>query len=104
MRQLNGVYTQISNRRHGRTGHLFQGRYKAILVDKDAYFLEVSRYVVLNAVRAGMVKQPGMWRWSSYNATAGFESCPGWLKAESVLAQFGRDRGLARRRYKEFVQ
>ena len=62
MRQLNGVYTQISNRRHGRTGHLFQGRYKAILVDKDAYFLEVSRYVVLNAVRAGMVKQPGKCR------------------------------------------
>jgi putative transposase len=103
MRQLNGVYTQISNRRHGRTGHLFQGRYKAILVDQDAYFLEVSRYVVLNAVRAGMVKQPGKWQWSSYNATAGFESCPGWLKAEGLLAQFGRDRGLARRRYKEFV-
>lgn len=57
MRQLNGVYTQISNRRHRRTGHLFQGRYKAILVDKDFYFLEVSRYVVLNAVRARMVKQ-----------------------------------------------
>jgi REP-associated tyrosine transposase len=103
MRQLNGVYTQISNRRHGRTGHLFQGRYKSILVDKDAYFLEVSRYVVLNAVRAGMVKQPEKWQWSSYNATAGFESCPGWLKAEGLLAQFGRDRGLARRRYKEFV-
>jgi putative transposase len=103
MRQLNGVYTQLSNRRHRRTGHLFQGRYKAILVDRDAYFLEVSRYVVLNAVRAGMVKQPGRWRWSSYNATAGFESCPGWLRAEGLLAQFGRERGLARRRYQEFV-
>jgi hypothetical protein len=103
MRQLNGVYTQVSNRRHGRTGHLFQGRYKAVLVDRDAYFLEVSRYVVLNAVRAGMVKEPGRWRWSSYNATAGFESCPDWLKAEGLLAQFGRGRVLARRRYQEFV-
>jgi len=66
MRQLNGVYTQASNRRHGRIGHLFQGRYKAILVDRDAYLLELTRYVVLNPVRAGMVAHPGDWRWSSY--------------------------------------
>ena len=59
MRQLNGVYTQASNRRHRRTGHLFQGRYKAILVDADAYLLELTRYVVLNPVRAGIVKDPG---------------------------------------------
>ena len=59
MRQLNGVYTQASNRRHKRTGHLFQGRYMAILVDEDAYLLELARYVVLNPVRAGMVKAPG---------------------------------------------
>jgi REP element-mobilizing transposase RayT len=66
MRQLNGVYTQASNRRHQRTGHLFQGRYKAILVDADAYLLELTRYVVLNPVRAGMVSAPGLWSWSSY--------------------------------------
>ena len=55
MRQLNGVYTQASNRRHGRIGHLFQGRFKGILVDKDAHLLELTRYVVLNPVRAGLV-------------------------------------------------
>ncbi|MEF8793266.1 MAG: transposase [Thiohalorhabdus sp.] len=65
MRQLNGVFTQYSNRRHGRTGHLFQGRYKAILVDGDSYLLELARYVVLNPVRAGMVRNPGDWPWSN---------------------------------------
>ena len=63
MRQLNGVYTQRSNRRHERVGHLFQGRYKAILVDGDAYLLELSRYVVLNPVRAGIVEAPEEWHW-----------------------------------------
>jgi len=58
MRHLNGMYTQASNRRHGRTGHLFQGRFKAILVDKDSYLLELVRHVVLNLVRAKMVKLP----------------------------------------------
>ena len=56
MRQLNGVYTQTVNRRHHRSGHVFQGRYKGILVERDSYLLELSRYVVLNPVRAGMVK------------------------------------------------
>lgn len=59
MRHVNGVYTQAFNRRHGKVGHLFQGRFKAILVDREAYLLEVCRYVELNPVRAGMVKQPG---------------------------------------------
>jgi len=63
MRQLNGVYTQISNRRHGRVGHLFQGRFKAVLVEKESYLLELARYVVLNPVRAGLVSHPGDWRW-----------------------------------------
>lgn len=71
MRQLNGVYTQYGNRRHGRVGHLFQGRYKAILVQKESYLLEVSRYIVLNPVRARMVRSAGDWAWSSYRATAG---------------------------------
>lgn len=104
MRQLNGVYTQVSNRRHRRVGHIFQGRYKAILVDQDAYWLEVSRYVVLNPVRAGMVKEPGSWQWSSYNATVGVQSPPDWLKVDGLLAQFGQKRGFARRRYKSFVE
>ena len=68
MRHINGIYTQAYNRRHAQVGHLFQGRFKAVLVDKDAYFLEVCRYVDLNPVRASRVTQPGDWAWSSYRA------------------------------------
>jgi putative transposase len=82
MRHLNGVYTQAFNRRHGKVGHLFQGRFKAILVDRDAYLLEVCRYVELNPVRAGMVAAPGDWPWSSYRAHVGAlgdQPGPPWL-------------------------
>jgi len=103
MRQLNGVYTQASNRRHGRLGHLFQGRYKAILVDGDAYLLALTRYVVLNPVRAGMVAHPGGWRWSSYPDTVGERSPPAWLTTDGVLAQFASDRREAVRCYTAFV-
>jgi REP element-mobilizing transposase RayT len=71
MRQLNGVYTQDTNRRHGLVGHLFQGRFKAILVERDAYLMELGRYVVLNPVRAGMVREAQDWAWSSYRAMVG---------------------------------
>ena len=103
MRQLNGVYTQYSNRRHGRGGHLFQGRYKAVLVDNEAYLLELIRYVVLNPVRASMVEEPGQWPWSSFNAVMGRAACPEWLETDGLLAQFGEQRGMARRRYRRFV-
>ncbi len=66
MRQLNGQYTQGFNRRHGEVGHLFQGRYKAILVQKETYLLELTRYVVLNPIRAGMVSRLAHWPWSTY--------------------------------------
>ena len=104
MRQLNGVFTQASNRRRRRGGHLFQGRYKGILVDSEAYFLELSRYVVLNPVRAGMVDDPGKWRWSSYRATAGKDQSPSWLTTDAVLSAFGGRKGEARARYRQFVQ
>lgn len=103
MRQLNGVYTQASNRRHGRVGHLFQGRFKAILVDKDSYLLELTRYVVLNPVRAGMVKSPGEWYWSSYRAMVGEAPTADWLATDGLLAQFGTQRDEARRGYRRFV-
>ena len=61
MRHINGVYTQAYNRRHCKSGHVFQGRFKAVLVDRDAYFLEVCRYVDLNPVRAGLVLLPQRW-------------------------------------------
>jgi len=63
MRYLNGVYTQRFNRKHSRVGHVFQGRYKAILVEKDAYLQELSRYIILNPVRAGMVESAEQWEW-----------------------------------------
>ena len=66
MQLLNGIYTQKFNRIHNREGHVFQGRFKAILVDKDSYLLELSRYIVLNPVRAKMVTSPHEWKWSSY--------------------------------------
>lgn len=103
MRQLNGVYTQDSNRRHGRVGHLFQGRYKAILVDRDSYLLELARYVVLNPVRANLVAEPGAWAWSSYRAMIGAEEAPGWLATDGLLAAFDSRRAEAVRRYIAFV-
>jgi putative transposase len=84
MRQINGVYTQAYNRRHGKVGHLFQGRFKAILVDQDAYLLEVCRYVDLNPVRARMVRQPGNWRWSSYATHIGTAPIIEWLDTKTV--------------------
>jgi REP element-mobilizing transposase RayT/DNA-directed RNA polymerase specialized sigma24 family protein len=84
MRQINGVYTQAFNRQHNKVGHLFQGRFKAILVDRDAYLLEVCRYVDLNPVRARMVKKPEAWAWSSYRAHVGLENPPVWLDSEGL--------------------
>jgi REP element-mobilizing transposase RayT len=103
MRQLNGIYTQRINRRHGRVGHVFQGRFKAIVVDKQAYLLELSRYVVLNPVRARMVKDPARYRWSSYRASAGLEDHPPFLDAPTLLAHFAESLPTARRRYVAFV-
>ena len=93
MRQLNGVYTQLTNRAHGRVGHVFQGRFKAIVVDKDNYLLELARYVVLNPVRAGMVQDPGQWPWSSYGAMLAPGWMPGadWLATDKLLAYFAPD-------------
>ena len=103
MRQLNGDYAQHFNRRHGRDGHVFQGRFKAILVQREAHLLEVARYVVRNPVRAGIVASPGDWPWSSYRATAGLESAPEWLDTSFLLEQFGSRRAAAATKYREFV-
>lgn len=104
MRQLNGVFTQISNRRHERIGHLFQGRFKAILVDSDAYLQELARYIVLNPVRARMVKEPGGWPWSSYRASMGLVEADEFLAVDGLLAQFARRRSIAQARYAQFVK
>jgi hypothetical protein len=104
MRQLNGVYTQAFNRRHGRVGHLFQGRFKAILIEKDSHLLEACRYVVLNPVRARAVENPERWRWSSYRATRGREKPHRCLSTAWILHQFGGVREKAEREYKRFVR
>lgn len=103
MRQLNSLYSQKFNRRHKLVGHVFQGRYKGILVQKESYLLELSRYVVLNPVRAAIVCAPGDWPWSSYKATMGYSTAPKWLDVDWILSQFRGDREGARRSYLRFV-
>jgi REP element-mobilizing transposase RayT len=103
MRQLNGIHTQRLNRAHGRTGHVFEGRYKSILVEKERHLLELSRYVVLNPVRAGMVGEAGDWRWSSFLATAGEVETPDWLHTGALLALFSGGGIEARRAYARFT-
>lgn len=101
MQQLNGVYTQAYNRRHKKVGHLFQGRFKGILVDQDAYLLEVCRYVDLNPLRARRVRDPGNWPWSSYNAHCGRRPAPAWLDTKAVHGYLlGRDADSAADRRK----
>jgi putative transposase len=104
MRHINGVYTQRYNRAHSRVGHLFQGRFKSVVVDRDAYLLELCRYVVLNPVRAGMVDRPEEYDRSGYRATVGASPRPAFLSVDWILSQFGGENGKARRRYAEFVR
>jgi REP element-mobilizing transposase RayT len=104
MRQLNGVYTQRFNRKHQRIGHLFQGRYKAVLVQRGSHLLEAARYVVLNPVRAHMVKHPGEWPWSSYLATAGLAGRPDFLTCDWILAQCSDNHELGCMQYRAFIQ
>jgi len=104
MRQLNGVYTQKFNRRHGRTGHVFQGRFKSVVVDKDSYLLELSRYIVRNPVAAGMVEDVDSWPWSSFRATAGETPAPDFLEAGWLLSQFGGSKTRARQAYADFIR
>ena len=110
MRHVNAKYSQAFNRRHGLVGHLFHSRFKAILVDRDAYLMELCRYVELNPVRAGMVSKPADWAWSSYRAHIGLDVAPIWLDTEWLHGYLlGRDvqtledRRIAEGRYKALV-
>ncbi|MDT8375163.1 MAG: transposase [Mariprofundaceae bacterium] len=104
MRQLNGIYTQRFNRKHQRVGHVFQGRFKSIVVDKDAYLLELSRYIVRNPVAAGMVADVTDWVWSSYRATAGEVPSPKFINVDWLLSQFGGTKAKAKAAYVSFVR
>ena len=104
MRHLNGAYTQAYHRRHRTVGHLFQGRFKSILVEKERYLMELARYIVLNPIRAGLTGIPEGWRWSSYGATASLTESPFWLYAQPLLEHFSDDHAEARFQYQAFIQ
>ncbi|MDD5169263.1 MAG: helix-turn-helix domain-containing protein, partial [Syntrophales bacterium] len=101
---INGIYTQSFNKRYGKSGHIFQGRYKAVLVQKDSHLLAVSRYIVLNPVRAGMTDKPETWSWSSYRATAGYEKSHPCLTVDWILSHFEIKKKTALTKYRLFVQ
>ena len=103
MRQLNGLYSQYFNWRHSLVGHLFQGRYKAILVQKESYLLELSRYIVLNPLRAKVVSSLDDWRWSSHAYFVSREQPPSWLERDRLLDRFGNVHQEAVSAYRAFI-
>jgi REP element-mobilizing transposase RayT len=104
LQHINGAYTTYFNIKRNRSGHLFQGRYKAILVEADTYATELSRYIHLNPVRAGLVTHPEQYPWSSYACYAGQQKKPDWLTVDFILGYFDKKPSCAHRRYREFVQ
>lgn len=104
MRHINGAYTTYFNVKRKRSGHLFQGRFKAILVDADAYAAELSRYIHLNPVRAGMVEKPGDYPWSSYRGYIGQSQAAEWLKTDFILGYLGQQGAEAGTKYRGFVE
>jgi REP element-mobilizing transposase RayT len=104
MHGINGSYTGYFNRRYKRSGHLFQGRYRGILIERDAYLVSLSRYIHLNPVRAGIVVKPEEYRWSSYPGYLNEEKGQEWVEYSWVLAQFGDEEDKARRGYRNSVE
>ncbi|PKN17446.1 MAG: hypothetical protein CVU68_10440 [Deltaproteobacteria bacterium HGW-Deltaproteobacteria-3] len=104
MQHINGAYTNYYNVKRKRSGHLLQGRYKAILVEADEYALELSRYIHLNPVRAKMVSEPDNYRWSSFQDYVGKRNAPEWLKTEFLLGYFGKPHSVAQKQYRQFVE
>lgn len=103
MSQLNGMYARHVNWRHDLVGHLFQGRYKAILVQKENYLLELSRYIALNPLRGQIVSSLDDWPWSSFPYFVGAVHCPSWLERNWLLGQFGATETHACEQYRNFV-
>ncbi len=104
MQHINGAYTNYFNTKRKRSGHLFQGRFKAILIEANEYATELSRYIHLNPVRAGMVKRPEEYPWSSYREYIGVKDAAAWLSTAFVLGYFGEKTAEARERYRSFVE
>jgi REP element-mobilizing transposase RayT len=104
MQFVNGVFAQRSNRRHRQTGHVFEGRFRSLVIERDSYFTRAVRYVVRNPVRAGLVDDPSAWRWSSFRATAGLSPVPCWLNVDWTRWAFDTySFAEARRRYVDYV-
>jgi putative transposase len=104
MHGINGAYTNWYNRKYDRIGHLFQGRYRALLVDKDSYLLELSRYVHLNPVRAGISDRPEEYPWSSFPGYVRKEKETAWVEYAWVLSQFGNHPERCRKKYQGYVK
>lgn len=104
MRDINGNYTQWFNTKHSRVGHVLQGRYKAYVIEKEPYLLEVVRYIVNNPVEAEVTKHAKDWNWSSYKATAGIVRVPKWLESDFTLSLFSKERKEAQKQYRKFVK
>lgn len=104
MRHINGAYTTYFNVKRKRAGHLFQGRYKAILVDADEYAKELSSYIHLNPVRSGMAEKPEEYTWSSYKYYVGKAKHPAWLKTDFILGYFDMKESSAQKKYYRFVE
>ena len=104
MHGVQSHYTGYFNWRHERDGHLFQGRYKALIVEKDAYLMRLSRYIHLNPVRAGLVDLPEKWRWSSYGDYISTRSYNKWIETEDVLRYYGRNRTQAIKEYRRTIE
>jgi REP element-mobilizing transposase RayT len=102
MQRVTQRYTGRINKREQRAGHLFQGRYKAVLVDADGYLLALARYIHLNPVRAGLAKAPDAWRWSSHRAYLGLDDAP-FLTTDDLLGRFAGPRKTAIKRYRAFI-
>jgi putative transposase len=103
MKYLNQLYSQFYNWKYQRVGPVLQGRYKAWLVEKEEKFLDNSRYIVNNPVKAKMVQHPSEWPWSSFRATRGLEKVPGYLETDFLLRHFSSSRKKAQKMYEDFV-
>ena len=103
LKWLNQTYAEVFNKRYDRVGHLFQGRFKSIAIERESHLLELTRYIVLNPVRCEAVAFAGDYEWSNYRATAGLQRAPSWLELGWTLDQFGVDRATAHDAYRHFV-
>ena len=103
MAHINGAYTNYFNAKRERSGHLFQGRYKAILVEADEYAKELSRYIHLNPVRANIVEHPEEYEWSGYGYFTGKKKAPEWLKMDFILGYFGKKLSDSQKNYRDYV-